>query len=132
MNEQTGDTGDGAADLPVNPQIIDAVKQTQEFILGTKVQSGDEVSFAATIAYQKVTQAAAFSVQDATDYLRNIMSISSTAQGVVLKLMIEHKEEAPLYAPIIAEAQAAVTAAQANLAAVGTTASDIVSSFPKS
>jgi hypothetical protein len=41
------------------------------------------------IAYQKASQALAFSVQDAVDYQRNVLSMTSAAEGKALQLMFE-------------------------------------------
>ncbi len=116
----------------VNQKVIDAVDYTQQFVFDNHNNKGQGTQTGTAIGYQKVSQAAAFAVQDATDYLRNMMTISATTQGVVLKLMVEHKEEAPLYIPILEQAQAAVTAAQENLEAVGTSAGTVMSKFPSS
>lgn len=110
----------------LNQQIVQAVDMTNSVVLGA---AGPE---AAGIAYQKVAQAAAFSVQDATDYLRNIMTIAGTAQGVCLQLMIENPALAAEYTPIIEAATGAVTSAQENFGAVGSAAGTVVSSFPRS
>jgi hypothetical protein len=79
-DEETGTTA-------VNPQIVDAVRTTTDFVYAEGTQDpgrGIGTVYANTIAYPKVSQAAAFAVQDATDYLRNIMTISGTAQNVSL------------------------------------------------
>ncbi|WP_417460691.1 hypothetical protein [Kordiimonas sp.] len=110
----------------LNQQIVQAVGMTNSVVLGA---AGPE---AAGIAYQKVAQAAAFSVQDATDYLRNIMTIAGTAQGVCLQLMIENPALAAEYVPIITAATGAVTSAQTNFTEVGAAAGTIVSNFPSS
>jgi len=106
---------------PLNQQIVATVDFTKAAVLDTAVQEGQ------SIAYQKVAQAAAFAVQDATDYLRNVQTIATAAQGVALSLMIETKD--PFYASVLTEAQKAVTAAQTNFAAVGTAASGVVKDF---
>jgi hypothetical protein len=123
---------DNDPDPPVNGQILDAVKQTNRYVYaedGNHPATGIGTVYANTIAYPKVSQAAAFAVQDATDYLRNIMTMSATAQGVIFKLMVEHKEEAPMYFPILQQVQASVTAAQENLKAVGTSAAAVTKAF---
>jgi coenzyme F420-reducing hydrogenase alpha subunit len=81
------------------------------------------------IAYQKAAQAAAFAVQDAADYLRNIMTIASTAQGVALKLFLETKD--PFYEQVIQQAQSAVSSAANNLEAVGKSATSVATDFPR-
>lgn len=122
----------GAADaglVTVNSQIVDAVQQTRNAV---RIAADDTSKVLdAGIGYQKASQAAAFAVQDATDYLRNVMTIASTTEGIVMKLMIEHKEEAALYLPILTAAQGAVSAAAAALTAVGTAATGVATNFPR-
>ena len=108
----------------VNAQIIDAVSQTNAAVMGTAANQG------AATAYQKVVQAAAFSVQDATDYSRNIENIAMTAQGVVVTKMLENEANIPIYTPVLATLQEMVVAASTNLATVGATATTIATEFP--
>jgi len=108
----------------VNSVILDAVKQSNTAVLGAAGNNG------AAIAYQKVAQAASFAVQDSTDYLRNIMAMSSAATGVALKKMVETPATAGQYKPVLEAAQAAVTAAQKNFQEVGTAAGKVVGGFP--
>lgn len=114
-------TGGGAL-TAVNPQILSAVSTTNSTVLQASQDTGQGV------AYQKVSQACAFSVQDATDYMRNVMTVALTAQGIALKLMIEKKD--PSYAPILTIAQQAVTQAQVAFTGIGTAASQIATTFP--
>lgn len=125
----------------VNGQIVDAVKTSTGAVMGSfEAYPDKDVSpvhgtgtvYANTIAYPKVSQAAAYAVQDATDYLRNIMTMSTTAQGVIFKLMVENEAKAPLYIPILQQVQAAVTASQKNLQDVGSSAATVLSDFEKS
>lgn len=110
----------------LNQQIVQAVDKTNFVLMGA---AGPEAN---GVAYQKVAQAAAFSVQDSTDYLRNIMTIAATVQGVCLQLMIKTPPTAAEYTPIIEAAQKAVTKAEENFAAVGAAAGEVVGEFPSS
>lgn len=134
-SKKASDAGDGggggdAASVPapsgpgVNSMILDAVKQSNSAVLGSASNNGS------AIAYQKVAQATAFAVQDSTDFLRNIMAMSAAATGVALKKMVEDPTTAPKYTPVLDAAQKAVTAAQSNFEAVGTSAGKVVSGFP--
>jgi len=129
-NNTAASADNGANDgdkVLVNSQIVDAVKQTRNAV---RINSDDTSKVIDSgIAYQKASQAAAFAVQDATDYLRNIMSISSTAQGMALKLFLETKD--PLYSQILTQAQTAVTLAATNLEAVGMSATTVANEFPR-
>jgi len=135
-DDATGDTTGGdatggaatatpAVTTALNQQIVQAVDKTNQVVLGA---AGTEAN---GVSYQKVAQAAAFSVQDSTDYLRNVMTMAATAQGVCLQLMIAEKTTDP-YATIMKDAQAAVTASQENFAAVGTASAAVVNAFPSS
>lgn len=108
----------------VNAQIIDAVNQTNKAVMGSAANQG------AATAYQKVAQAAAFAIQDATDYSRNVENIAMTAQGVIVAKMLEDQSNIPVYTPVLATLQEMVVAASVNLATVGTTATAIATEFP--
>ena len=108
----------------VNAQILDAVQQSTAAVMGSAANQG------MATAYQKVAQAAAFAVQDATDYSRNIENIAMTAQGVIIAKMLESEANIPIYTPVLATVQEMVVAASTNLATVGATAATVASSFP--
>ena len=127
-----GDNGGGAVMAPasssaaggVNAQILDAVKQTTTMVMSSAVNQG------AATAYQKVAQATAFAVQDATDYSRNMENIAMTAQGIIVAKMLEDQSNIPIYTPVLATLQEMVIAASTNLATVGATAATVTSTFP--
>lgn len=91
----------GNSDTQVNQQIIDAVSKSTAFVFGQDPSSSNQSdtdgkaaaksndSAATAIGYGKVAQATAYSVQDAIDYQRNVMSVSNAAQGKALALMFE-------------------------------------------
>lgn len=108
----------------VNAQILDAVKQTTSIMMENAPSEG------AAVAYQKVAQAAAFAVQDATDYNRNMENIAMAAQGVIVTKMLEDQSNIPIYTPVLAILQEMVVAASTNMATVGTTAAATVTGFP--
>jgi hypothetical protein len=66
----------------VNAQILSAVKQTN-----TALGLGSSANAAGAIAFAKAAQAAGLLAQDATDYTRNVMSLSTVAEGKALALM---------------------------------------------
>lgn len=83
----------------VNSQILDAVRQSTEFALGfadlgAPTATTGTVSAGATIAYDKAIQAAAFAAQDATDFQRNILALSTAVQGKAMELALGGDEEA--------------------------------------
>ena len=87
-----GNTGSGKTSA-VNKQILDAVQASTEYAFGLNNQlqtdpGTDRLSAGAAIAYDKAAQAAALGVQDATDYERNVLAISSAAQGKALAMIL--------------------------------------------
>jgi hypothetical protein len=108
----------------VNAQILDAVNQTTTLVMSSAISQG------AATAYQKVAQASAFAVQDATDYSRNVENIAMTAQGVIVAKMLADQSSIPIYTPVLATLQEMVIAASTNLATVGATAATIANTFP--
>ncbi|MCC9625644.1 hypothetical protein LPB41_28555 [Thalassospira sp. MA62] len=108
----------------LNPQIVQAVGTTNHAVLNGAAPGANG------IAYQKVTQAAAYAVQDSTDYMRNIMSMASATTGVAMQQMLATKQTDP-YKDIIAAATKAVTDAQATFKGVGEAASSVVNDFDK-
>jgi len=106
----------------LNPQIVQAVGTTNHAVLNGAGPGANG------IAYQKVAQAAAYAVQDSTDYMRNIMSMASATTGVALQKMLVEKTTDP-YADIIKAATQAVTDAQQTFTNVGTASSGVVKDF---
>src|SRR5262245_60045155 len=111
---------------PLDGPIMQAVQATSDSVLGSSAGAG------AAIAYQKVAQAAALRVQDATDYQRNIMSISTVAQGKALAKMFSAPPESVVqYAPILVLAMLAPIAASIAAGQVDATATNVATTFPK-
>jgi hypothetical protein len=121
----------------VNSQIVDAVETSTTWALGfgnmgAGPASGvTRVSAGGAIAYDKAAQAAALAVQDAADYQRNMLSISTTVQGKAMAMMLASggvNEPA-----LIAYAMALVSSLAAPIAA-GMAAESVtkaVESFPR-
>lgn len=106
----------------VDPMVLDEVTQTANQVLGQAAKTAD------SIAYQKVTQAASLAVQDATDYLRNMMTVFATAQGKAAQLFLETKD--PAYLELLGKAESAVKNATDNLQLVGQVAVGVAKDFP--
>lgn len=106
----------------LNPQIVQAVGTTNHAVLNGAIPGANGV------AYQKVAQAAAYAVQDSTDYMRNIMSMASATTGVAMQKMLAENKPSP-YDEIIAAATKAVTDAQKTFTSVGEAASSVVKDF---
>ncbi|WOI11079.1 hypothetical protein [Thalassospira lucentensis] len=117
-----GGTSSPPLSTALNPQIVQAVGTTNHAVLNGAGPGANG------IAYQKVAQAAAYAVQDSTDYMRNIMSMASATTGVALQKMLVEKKTDP-YADIIKAATQAVTDAQQTFTSVGTASSSVVKDF---
>ena len=105
MSENDGQDGsetDGQKGPQVNRQIVEAVKKSTKYAFGVPEPDGKSPATKSSndtstpkydagmaIATQKVAQATAYAVQDATDYQRNMLSINGAAQGKALAKMFE-------------------------------------------
>ena len=109
----------------VNPQVVSTLEALQKATL-----SGEVIKLSgAGKAYQSVSQSSAIAVQDATDNLRNINTMATTAMGVAMAQMLATGEVEP-YSGIIAAAQKIATDGTTNFTAVGTGAGALLSGFP--
>ena len=108
----------------VNDQVLDTVRMLQVATLSPQVI---EMSGAGK-AYQSVAQSAAIAVQDATDSLRNISTISMTAMGVAIAQLIATGDSK--YTTAIQQSTQMMTDAAAFFKAVGQDAAAVLSGFP--
>jgi len=108
----------------VNPQIISAIKATSAATLAPEVVAIE----GAGKAYQSVAQSMAIAIQDATDNLRNVNTLATTAMGVALAQLLATGNGK--YAEVIAVAQAMSTAASTTMLTIGQDAAQVVRSFP--
>lgn len=81
-------------------------------------------------AYQMVAQSMAIAIQDATDHLRNISTISSTAVAVTTELMIANPDKFEQYSKILDKAQGSISKATFSFGKVGKDAGQILKDFP--
>jgi hypothetical protein len=109
----------------VNPLIIDVIQQTQTATLGQGVV---QVSGAGK-AYQSVAQSTALAVQDATDALRNVSTMATTAAGVALAQILA-TGDAKQYQPTLDSAQAIMAQAITDFGNIGKAAGTILQNFP--
>lgn len=108
----------------VNPQVIDAINQTQRAVLEPQVV----LTSGAGKAYQSVAQSAAIAVQDATDALRNATTVANTATAAATAQFLATGDARYLEAlPSIA---AMVDKAVADYKAIGEAAASVLKSFP--
>jgi hypothetical protein len=120
----------------VNQQILGAVQASTDFAFGLTanllepVTGGTRLSSGAAIAFEKAAQAASLSVQDASDYARNVMSIAGVAQGKALAeilagLNVDNATKA------MTLAQGAVTAAVTAVGALTAAQTTMLNAFPR-
>lgn len=84
---------------------------------------------AAGRAYQSVAQSAAIAIQDATDFLRSMNTISSTAAGIGIAMVIAGNAKGK---GVIEEAAKIATNGVTQFTAATGAAVKVASSFPKS
>lgn len=85
------------------------------------------LAYGAGIAVQSISQSVAIAVQDASDLMRDIATIESTAIGVATKKMIAEKN--PLYIPIIESCQKVMTDASKYWLEVGENGAKVLSAY---
>ena len=137
-----GGAGSSAAPTPfptssLNPQILGAVQASTDFVFGLKSQlqdakkDGSRLSAGGAIAYEKAAQAASIAVQDAADYQRNVMSISTVAQGKALAMMLADQSKIPQATVVMVLAMVASLAAALTAGQVGGEQTKMITAFPK-
>lgn len=110
---------------PGTDVALDSVDRTQRAAAGPEIVrlSGSGKAF------QFVAQAAAMAVQDATDNLRNISTVSSTAIAVALSQLMS-SGDTKTWLPVIDAAQRLITVGTDDFARIGATAATVVRNFP--
>lgn len=108
----------------VNPQITDTINLTQQ---ATMTPTVVKVSGAGK-AYQSVAQSAAIAVQDATDNLRNVSTISTTALGVAMAQLLATGD--PKLLDTIVAAQGMMKQATSDFSNISAAAANVANSFP--
>jgi hypothetical protein len=79
-------------------------------------------------AYQSVAQSTAIAVQDATDALRNISTIATTAMGVAMAQLLATGDQK--YATALDKAKELVQDATEDYAKIGSAAAAVLKGFP--
>jgi type IV secretory pathway TrbF-like protein len=108
----------------VNGQILEVITQVQTATMGPQVV----LTSGAGKAYQSVAQSAAIAVQDATDALRNVSTIATTAVGVAMAQLLATGD--PKYSVALTQAQSLMTSATEDYAAIGAAATLVLKNFP--
>lgn len=80
-------------------------------------------------AFNFVAQAAAMAVQDATDNLRNVSTMSTTAIGVAMTQLISSGDY-DTWQPVVSIAQGLVKSCADDFQNIGLTAARVLQSFP--
>ena len=108
-----------------NGVALDPVIRTQQATMYPDIlfQSG------AGKAFQFVAQSAAMAIQDATDNLRNLSTLSSTAIGVAMSQLMS-TGDAKTWGPVITAAQKIVSQGAADFQQIGMYAANVVKEFP--
>lgn len=78
-------------------------------------------------AQQSVAQSTAIAVQDATDNLRNLSTVTTTTMGVALAQLLATGD--PKYAMVIQEAQKVLTKSTEDFASIGEKAAKVLQQF---
>ncbi|HEU0099462.1 MAG TPA: hypothetical protein VFQ67_11895 [Allosphingosinicella sp.] len=110
-------------DSAVNPKVIDIINQAQMATMDPQVV----LTSGAGKAYQSVAQSTAIAIQDATDALRNISTIATTATGVVVAQLLVGDEK---HANLLPKLQAIMKSATEDYVAIGAAAANILTEFP--
>ncbi len=108
----------------VNSQITDTLETVQQVTMTPGVVKIE----GAGKAYQAVAQSMAIAIQDASDNLRNLATISSTAQGVAMAKLLETEDSE--YGKILENAQGMYSKAADTFKTVGINAADVLKGFP--
>ena len=110
--------------VKANPQTVDMLGQFREYVVSDKISK----IHGSGVAFQSVSMSTATAIQDATDLVRNVSTIATTAIGMALSKFLETKD--PAYGKIIEAAQQTITAAADNMKSIGAAASEIAKSYP--
>ncbi len=109
----------------VNSQIASSINAVQQAVMTSQVVK----TSGAGKAYQSVSQSCAIAVQDATDYLRNVGTIMTTALGVASAEYLATKN--PEYLTFMTSTVPTVMEnAAKHFATVGKDAGTTLSNFP--
>ncbi len=136
MSNSSSSTPEPFSTDDVNQQILGAVQASTDFAFGLTaslsppVAGGTRLSAGAAIAFDKAAQAAALSIQDVSDYARNVMSVAAVAQGKALAEILAGVNVANAQTAMT-QAQTAVTAAVTAVGALTTAQTAMLSAFPR-
>jgi len=109
----------------LNIQLLDSMKQVRTAV------TYPDVTFdtGSGKAFNFVAQAAAMAVQDATDNLRNISTMSTTAIGVAMTQLVS-SGDIQTWGPVVQVAQTLVRNCAVDFQTIGTQAAEVLRTFP--
>lgn len=113
--------------MSVNPAILQAVRKANLATTGSASPTPAKQSQG--MAVQSVAQSMAIAVQDATDLLRNVSTIETTAIGVATSKWISEPANL-LYKPIIDQSMQVMQETAKVFSTIGNSAGAIVGNFP--
>ncbi|MCU1226413.1 MAG: hypothetical protein JWQ42_4506 [Edaphobacter sp.] len=109
----------------LNAQLLDSIKQVRSAVSYPDIT----IETGSGKAFNFVAQAAAMAVQDATDNLRNISTMSTTAIGVAMTQLIS-SGDVQTWGPVVQVAQTLVRNCAVDFQTIGTQAAEVLRSFP--
>ena len=109
----------------LNAQLVDSMKQVRAAVSYPEIT----VDTGTGKAFNFVAQAAAMAVQDATDNLRNISIMSTTAIGVAMTQLVS-SGDIRTWEPVVQIAQTLVRNCAVDFQTIGTQAAKVLGSFP--
>ncbi|HEV2273073.1 MAG TPA: hypothetical protein VGR96_02840 [Acidobacteriaceae bacterium] len=111
--------------VTLNAQIIDSVKQVHASVAAPEIvrETGSGKAF------NFVAQATAIAVQDASDNLRNISTMSTTAIGVAMAQLIS-SGDIQTWGPVVQVAQGLVRNCAEDFQRIGNQAAEVLRNFP--
>ena len=108
----------------VNPQIVKSIRQVQEATMTPGVTQANTSGK----AYQSIAQSSAMAVQDATDNLRNLRTVTNTVIGTVMAQILAGKGQAQNN-PVISKANAVMSTATQQWCQIGQDAGKLLTEF---
>lgn len=109
----------------IHPQLLDTMTQVRAAVnypeIAVETGSGKAFNF--------VAQAAAMAIQDATDNLRNLSTVSTTAIGVAMTQLVS-SGDLHTWGPIVTLAQGLVSSSAQDFTNIGTQAAEMLRNFP--
>jgi len=112
-----------------NNETNQQISHTLQVIQEQDIQGNSARVAGAGKAFQSVSQSSALAVQDATDNLRNVNTMATTAMGVALSQMLA-TGDVETYSNIIEEANKMVQGGANNYVTIGSSAGSMLGNFP--